>query len=92
MTSENKNNLSSTQHIALRTPATIRIGYSDINVVKAHNEVIEEYGCCGFGKFGAPISNSTHDLINRQIENKTSTNLYVISKSGGEFNCYRAKV
>ena len=79
-------------HVLLRLPATVTVGALKVNVVDAHNAVVEKHGRVALGKFGQPVAPHLESKLSKQIAEGYETRLYLVSKQGKEFISYSAPI
>lgn len=79
-------------HIAMRIPLSVRAVGGTIDPVSAHNQVIDECGDVLFGKFGAKISRSTMNLVNRQVDAGLETKIYLIQRNNKNLAAFESKI
>ena len=76
-------------HLVIRFSDTM-FGVGD--VVSLHNEVVDKHGAVWFGKLGGTLSQSRIDWLNKQIEEKVPTFLYLVKGNRRKFTPYKAKI
>ena len=76
-------------HLVIRFSDTM-FGVGD--VVSLHNEVVDKHGAVWFGKLGGTLSQSRIDWLNKQIEEKVPTFLYLVKGNRRKSTPYKAKI
>lgn len=76
-------------HLVIRFSDTM---FNVGNVVELHNAVATEYGSVWFGKLGQTLSQKRVDLINKQVEKKIPTFLYLVKGNRKKSTAYRSLV
>jgi hypothetical protein len=76
-------------HLVVRFSDTM-FGVGD--VVALHNRVVEKHGAVWFGKLGQTIAQSRVDKLNKQVEEKVSTFLYLVKGNRRRSTAYRASL
>ena len=62
------------------------------DVVSLHNEVVEKHGSVWFGKLGGTLSLTRIDMLNKQIEQKIPTYLYLVKGNRKKSTPYKASI
>jgi hypothetical protein len=79
---------SETRHLVVR--------YSDapygVNTIQEHLKVIANNGAVWLAKFGKPLSEVKIGILNRQIEARIPTFLYLVTRHSGEYQWYRGRL
>lgn len=78
-------------------PLHLVIGFSDTmfgigDVVALHNDVVDRHGAVWFGKLGGTLSQSRIDMLNKQIEQKIPTFLYLVKGNRRKSTPYKAEI
>jgi hypothetical protein len=60
------------------------------DVVAEHNVLVKKHGAVWFGKLGNPLSPARVELLNKQIELKIPTFLYLVKGNRKKSTAYRA--
>lgn len=60
------------------------------DVVTRHNEIVKENGVVWFGKMGQTISQIRVDALNKQVEKKIPTFVYLVKGNRKKSKAYRA--
>lgn len=81
----------------LTSPLHLVIRFSDTmfevgDVVSLHNEVVKRHGAVWFGKLGGTLSLSRIEMLNKQVENKTPTFLYLVKGNRRKSTPYKAQI
>ncbi|MBE0671402.1 MAG: hypothetical protein IH588_12500 [Anaerolineales bacterium] len=81
----------------LTSPLHLVIRFSDTmfevgDVVSIHNEVVEKHGAVWFGKLGGTLSLARIEMLNKQIEQKTPTFLYLVKGNRRKSTPYKARI
>jgi hypothetical protein len=81
----------------IATPLHLVIRFSDTmfdvgDVISIHNGVVEQQGAVWFGKLGGTLSLSRIDLLNKQIEKKIPTFIYLVKGNRKKSTPYKANV
>lgn len=79
------------------TPLHLVIRFSDTmfdvgDVVANHNEVVDQHGAVWFGKLGGTLSFSRIELLNKQIEKKIPTFIYLVKGNRKKSTPYKADI
>lgn len=79
------------------TPLHLVIRFSDTmfsvgDVVALHNDVVDHHGAVWFGKLGGTLSQSRIDMLNKQIEQKIPTLLYLVKGNRRKSTPYKAEI
>jgi hypothetical protein len=79
------------------TPLHLVIRFSDTmfsvgDVVSLHNDVVDQHGAVWFGKLGGTLSQSRIDMLNKQIEQKIPTLLYLVKGNRRKSTPYKAEI
>ncbi len=62
------------------------------DVVAVHNEIVTEQGAVWFGKLGQTLSQGRIEIINKQIEQRIPTFLYLVKGNRKKSTAYRAQL
>lgn len=81
----------------LTSPLHLVIRFSDTmfevgDVVSIHNEVVEKHGAVWFGKLGGTLSLARIEMLNKQVEQKTPTFLYLVKGNRRKSTPYKAQI
>ena len=76
-------------HLVIRFSDTM-FGVGD--VVALHNEVVHKHGAVWFGKMGGTLSQSRIEWLNKQIEQKLPTFLYLVKGNRRKSTPYKAEI
>ena len=79
-------------HVALRMPKTVRVDRTTLNVIAEHNQVMTAEGRTGFGKFGARLAKQKCSLIESQIRDGVTCKLYVINLTDRGYTAVSARI
>jgi hypothetical protein len=79
------------------SPLHLVIRFSDTmfdvgDVVALHNEVVDQHGAVWFGKLGGTLSQSRIEWLNKQIEQKILTFLYLVKGNRRKSTPYKAEI
>jgi hypothetical protein len=79
----------------MSSPLHLVVRFSDSmfgvgNVVAEHNEIVSKHGAVWFGKLGSSVSQTRVDILNKQIEQKIPTFLYLVKGNRRKSMAYRA--
>lgn len=79
------------------TPLHLVIRFSDTmfsvgDVVSLHNDVVDLHGAVWFGKLGGTLSQSRIDMLNKQIEQKIPTLLYLVKGNRRKSTPYKTEI
>lgn len=61
-------------------------------MVSIHNEVVEKHGAVWFGKLGGTLSLARIEMLNKQVEQKTPTFLYLVKGNRRKSTPYKAQI
>ena len=80
-----------------KSPLHLVVRFSDTmfgvgDVVAEHNELVNQYGAVWFGKLGSPLSQVRVDLLNKQIDQKVPTFLYLVKGNRKKSTAYCANL
>jgi hypothetical protein len=78
-------------------PLHLVIRFSDTmfavgEVISLHNEVVDKHGAVWFGKLGGTLSLSRIEWLNKQIEQKVPTYLYLVKGNRKKSTPYKAEI
>ena len=78
-------------------PVHLVVRFSDTmfdvgDVVAVHNEIVTEQGAVWFGKLGQTLSQGRIEIINKQIEQRIPTFLYLVKGNRRKSTAYRAQL
>jgi len=81
----------------INIPLHLVIRFSDTmfdvgDVISIHNEVVDQQGAVWFGKLGGTLSLSRIDLLNKQIEKKVPTFIYLVKGNRKKSTPYKANM
>jgi hypothetical protein len=76
-------------HLVIRFSDTM-FGVGD--VVALHNEVVDKHGAVWFGKLGGTLSLSRMEWLNKQVEQKVLTFLYLVKGNRRKSTPYKAEI
>jgi hypothetical protein len=76
-------------HLVIRFSDTM-FGVGD--VIALHNQVVDQHGAVWFGKLGGPLSQSRIDWLNKQVEQKVPTFLYLVKGNRRKSTPYKAEI
>jgi hypothetical protein len=76
-------------HLVVRFSDTM---FSAGDVVDLHNAIVKKQGVVWFGKLGQALSQKRADLLNKQVEKKIPTFLYLVKGHRSKSTAYRAKL
>ena len=81
----------------LTTPLHLVIRFSDTmfevgDVVSLHNEVVDKHGAVWFGKLDGTLSLARIEMLNKQVEKKTPTFLYLVKGNRKKSTPYQARI
>lgn len=76
-------------HLVIRFSDTM-FGVGD--VVALHNQVVDQHGAVWFGKLGGTLSQSRIEWLNKQIEQKVPTFLYLVKGNRRKSTPYKAEI
>ena len=62
------------------------------DVVSLHNEVVEKHSAVWFGKLGGTLSLSRIEMLNKQIEQKVPTFIYLVKGNRRKSTPYKAEI
>ena len=62
------------------------------DVISFHNEVVDKHGAVWFGKLGGTLSLSRIEWLNKQIDQKIPTFIYLVKGSRRKSTPYKAKI
>ena len=79
----------SSLHLVIRFSDTM---FSVGDVVALHNQVMDEHGAVWFGKLGGTLSQSRIEWLNKQIEQKIPTFLYLVKGNRRKSTPYKTDV
>src|SRR5512134_1294498 len=79
------------------SPLHLVIRFSDTmfdvgDVVSLHNQVVGQHGAVWFGKLGGTLSQSRIEWLNKQIEQKVPTFLYLVKGNLRKSTPYKAEI
>ena len=79
------------------TPLHLVIRFSDTmfsvgDVVSLHNEVVDKHGAVWFGKLGGTLSLSRIEMLNKQIDQKVPTFIYLVKGNRRKSTPYKAEI
>src|SRR5688572_14011063 len=79
------------------TPLHLVIRFSDTmfgvgDVVALHNQVVDQQGAVWFGKLGGTLSQSRIEWLNKQVEQKVPTFLYLVKGNRRKSTPYKARI
>lgn len=79
------------------TPLHLVIRFSDTmfsvgDVVSQHNEVVDKHGAVWFGKLGGTLSLSRIEMLNKRIEEKVLTFIYLVKGNRRKSTPYKAEI
>jgi hypothetical protein len=76
-------------HLVVRFSDTM-FGVGD--VVAEHNDLVNKHGAVWFGKLGSPLAQIRIDLLNKQIEQRIPTFLYLVKGNRKKSSAYCASL
>lgn len=79
-------------HFLLRLDRSVRTGSSKVDVIDAHNQIVERMGRVGLGKFGMAPSEKRCRILQEQTAQGRRNYLYLSTKSGAERATFRAPI
>ena len=62
------------------------------DVVSLHNEVVQKHGAVWFGKLGGTLALSRVEMLNKQIERKIPTFIYLVKGNRRKSTPYKASI
>jgi hypothetical protein len=79
------------------SPLHLVIRFSDTmfdvgDVVSLHNQVVDQHGAVWFGKLGGTLSLSRIEWLNKQVEQKIPTFLYLVKGNRRKSTPYKARI
>ena len=80
---------SSPLHLVIRFSDTM---FSVGDVVSFHNEVVDRHGVVWFGKLGGTLALSRVEMLNKQIEQKIPTFIYLVKGNRRKSTPYKASI
>ena len=60
-------------HLMLRIPLFTRVGGRKVDIIGAHNEMIDSVGQVAFARFGRPETDKNIEKLRTQIQRGTKT-------------------
>jgi hypothetical protein len=81
----------------LTSPLHLVIRFSDTmfevgDVVSFHNDVVDKHSAVWFGKLGGTLSLARVEMLNKQVEQKTPTFLYLVKGNRKKSTPYKARI
>jgi hypothetical protein len=78
-------------------PLHLVIRFSDTmfdvgDVISLHNQIVDEHGAVWFGKLGGTLSLSRIEWLNKQVEQKIPTYLYLVKGNRKKSTPYKAEI
>ncbi|HLO18786.1 MAG TPA: hypothetical protein VK206_28400 [Anaerolineales bacterium] len=76
-------------HLVIRFSDTM---FSVGDVIALHNEVVDKHGAVLFGKMGGTLSLTRIEMLNKQIEQKVPTFIYLVKGNRRKSTPYKAEI
>src|SRR5829696_6225664 len=78
-------------------PLHLVIRFSDTmfdvgDVISLHNQIVDKHGAVWFGKLGGTLAQSRVEWLNKQIEQKLPTFLYLVKGNRRKSTPYKAEI